>query len=507
MKLLSISNPIHDFNISYFDGKRVHYLKSERLLQIKHHGDRNWVRDASFLPKILKENFDISIKDVDAICFDFIFAKSIDPLKYNNYVFKDEQYVQYNEKTYFVNHHYLHALSCNIFNNDYDVYAVVDGQGGRYSWTFFKNDKLVDYGLIDKNGSFGFGMVALGRQAEIQGHFLDVAGKLMALQSYGTIDYDFKKKLKYDYNVLGGIVDDNISLERNVLLDKSFIPGLFDVKKYDGNLLDGIATIHDKAGDILCDLFEKNVNVSDRIAYSGGVAQNIIWNTRLKNKYANLDILPHCSDEGLSIGGLEFLRRMYNLPKFDYSNYPYMQLDEAPIAASDETIEQIAKHLASGKVVAWYQGHSEIGPRALGNRSILMDPRLTNGKDKMNSIKNREEYRPFGASVLSEYAKEYFDLDFPNPYMLYVGIAQKYDLKSITHIDGTCRAQTVSESDNSQFRKLLKKFHNITGCPVLLNTSLNVSGKPIAAHFKDAIYEFENTDIDILVIGDKVYNK
>jgi carbamoyltransferase len=132
-----------------------------------------------------------------------------------------------------------------------------------------------------------------------------------------------------------------------------------------------------------------------------------------------------------------------------------------------------------------------------------MNPRIKDGKDKINKIKNREYYRPFGASILQEYAAEYFDLHFDNPYMLYIGKTLKPNLESITHVDGTCRAQTVSKQQG-EFRLLLEEFHKITGCPVLLNTSLNVSGKPIAGNIVDAIEEFDRTDIDVLVIGDEI---
>ena len=154
--------------------------------------------------------------------------------------------------------------------------------------------------------------------------------------------------------------------------------------------------------------------------------------------------------------------------------------------------------------MAWYQGNGEVGPRALGNRSILLDPRIPNGKDIINTVKNREHYRPFGASVLSEFKKEYFDLDFENPYMLYVGKCQKENLKSITHVDGTCRVQTVN---TGVFRQLLQEFHAITGCPVLLNTSLNNAGKPIASTVASAMLEFNNGLIDVFIHGDKIYEK
>jgi carbamoyltransferase len=133
-----------------------------------------------------------------------------------------------------------------------------------------------------------------------------------------------------------------------------------------------------------------------------------------------------------------------------------------------------------------------------------MNPMIINGKEKINKIKNRENYRPFGASVLAEYKEEYFDLQYDNPYMLFVGKSKK-DLNCITHVDGTSRVQTVSI--DSPFKKLLKNFYDITGCPVLLNTSLNLAGKPIAGYPEDAIDFFQNTDIDVLVIGNSIYQK
>lgn len=169
-------------------------------------------------------------------------------------------------------------------------------------------------------------------------------------------------------------------------------------------------------------------------------------------------------------------------------------------------IDEAAKLLSEQKVIGWYQGNGEIGPRALGNRSILMDPRIPNGKEIINRIKKRENYRPFGASVLEEYSKYYFDMDWEDPYMLYFAPVIVSNMSSITHIDGTCRVQTVSKN-NTLFRKLLERFYELTNCPVLLNTSLNIAGKPLAAHPKDAITLFNDSSIDAMIIGEQVIKK
>ena len=173
---------------------------------------------------------------------------------------------------------------------------------------------------------------------------------------------------------------------------------------------------------------------------------------------------------------------------------------------NDITIKETAEYLKEGKVVAWYQGKGEIGPRALGNRSILFNPCIKDGKNIVNKIKKREGYRPFGASILKEHVKDYFNTDIENPFMLYVGDVNQDNLQSVTHIDKTCRFQSVDKKQKLYYN-LINEFYKKTGCPLLLNTSFNIRGKPIMSNIKDAINYFKESDIDILVIGNKIYKK
>ena len=162
---------------------------------------------------------------------------------------------------------------------------------------------------------------------------------------------------------------------------------------------------------VYVDTFERYTEVDDVICYSGGVAQNTVINSEIRKVRPDLHIPPHCNDSGLSLGAVEFLRRYYDQEDFDTTGFPFWQDDEAPSTPpSIKTIKETAERLARGEIVAWYQGHGEVGPRALGNRSILMNPSVENGKSVINGkVKNREFYRPFGASVLEEKAKNYFD--------------------------------------------------------------------------------------------------
>ncbi len=183
----------------------------------------------------------------------------------------------------------------------------------------------------------------------------------------------------------------------------------------------------------------------------------------------------------------------------------------------DEVILRTAKALAEGKIVGWFQGRMEFGPRALGNRSILADPRGAETQKRVNlKIKFRESFRPFAPSVLASEAEKYFDLDTPSPYMLLVSPVKHAvttgagleklklidsPIPAVTHVDGSARVQTVSGESNPRYAALLKEFQNQTGCPVLVNTSFNVRGEPIVCTAEDALTCFARTHMDVLVLG------
>jgi len=172
-------------------------------------------------------------------------------------------------------------------------------------------------------------------------------------------------------------------------------------------------------------------------------------------------------------------------------------------------LEKTAQLIADGKIVGWYQGRMEWGPRALGNRSILADPRREEMKDILNAkIKHRESFRPFAPSILEEYASEYFDIDIPSPYMLMVSPVKKpKDIPAVTHIDGTGRLQTVSKSTNQLYYDLISEFYKITGVPVLINTSMNVMGEPIVNTLEQAYQMIVKTDMDYIVMGNNLVRK
>ena len=167
--------------------------------------------------------------------------------------------------------------------------------------------------------------------------------------------------------------------------------------------------------------------------------------------------------------------------------------------------------LHAGKIIGWFQGGAEFGPRALGNRSILTRPFPADMKDYLNArVKFREEFRPFAPAVLAEHYEEYFQIRQLSPHMLIASQATekaKEEIPATVHVDDSCRVQTVTQDSNARFYALLKSFHEESACPVLLNTSFNVKGQPIVNTPKQAIDCFLGTNIDCLVIGNYFFEK
>ena len=491
MRILSAALVNHDTNFCFYDNGKIKYHKLERTKQEKRYvlyPIQRWKKEVENL-------WNIKIDEIDDIIFQFdpynMLPNYLKNKIYNSDFLQklDSDVCSYLgvKSAWFIGHHYSHAKSTWMLEDKKsDIQIVIDGLGDGRPWTIYKDDEILDFGDI-KKGSIGWGMRDAGKFLGIKAiHQNDIAGKLMGLQSYGNVDYDFLNKLSI-YNM------DDI----NTIFDKS-------LWKNKSSYIDWIRTIHFKIGNLLVDFFKKYANKYDIISYSGGVAQNVVWNTQLKNNFPNIIIPPHSSDEGISLGAIKVLLDYYGITISKINNFPYCQSDIAPPKSpSDKTIDRIVELLSNNKTVGVYFGNGEIGPRALGNRSILMNPKIKNGKNKINDIKNREYYRPFGAVILEKYFDKYFN-GFADEYMLYTSefknSSDVYD--SISHIDNTCRLQICKDGF---IKKILEKFNEKTDCPMLLNTSLNLSGKPIAGYPQDAFSLFQNSNLDCIVIGDKIY--
>ena len=225
----------------------------------------------------------------------------------------------------------------------------------------------------------------------------------------------------------------------------------------------------------LPDLVPETTNV----CYSGGVALNCVANSLVVKDYPNMWILPNPGDAGSSLGCAAYVGGEHL--DFNSAFLGYNIKGKYPV-------KKVLNELLKGNLVGVANGRAEYGPRALGNRSLLADPRGKDIKSKMNEIKNRQEFRPFAPSVLEEHAHEIFDMPTKkSQFMQYVAPCKYPDkYPAICHIDNTSRVQTVSKEDNPGYYKLIKEFYKETGCPMVLNTSLNIKGQPIVNDEKQA---------------------
>ncbi len=266
---------------------------------------------------------------------------------------------------------------------------------------------------------------------------------------------------------------------------------------------------------------------SNNLCLAGGVALNCAMNGRLlrEGPFERIYVQPASGDDGIAIGAAFQLHHAYSgkgraFQMIDARIGPEFSgqairraLESAALdyETPEDLEEQCADLLAEGKIVGWYQGRMEFGPRSLGSRSILADPTRADMKDRVNEVvKHRESFRPFAPSCLKERASEFFEGCGDSPFMLFVypvAEAQRERLPAITHVDGTARVQTVDAELMPRYHKLISAFDTRRGIPVLLNTSFNVMGEPIVNTPEDAVNCFLGTGIDALAIGDHLVVK
>jgi carbamoyltransferase len=229
----------------------------------------------------------------------------------------------------------------------------------------------------------------------------------------------------------------------------------------------------------------RQLGTSKNLVYGGGVALNCVANRLLGDFYENIWIVPNPGDAGSSLGcaAMEYFSLTGKKVKWDG---PYLGYE----IKGPYPVEKSLASLRAGEIFGIANGKAEFGPRALGNRSLMADPRGNDIKDRVNKIKHRQEFRPFAPVILEEHVHEYFDM--PNgvssPYMQFVARCRFSDIfPAIVHVDGTSRVQTVNKNQHPDLYRLLIEFYKETGCPMLLNTSLNIKGQPIVNDEQDAI--------------------
>lgn len=328
-------------------------------------------------------------------------------------------------------------------------------------------------------------------------------GKLMGLHSYGKKNDEISKILYDDRKFKVNFWDESQIKQGN--FSNNDVDLAYETQK-------GLEHIQlNLVNEIL------NKNISKNIVLTGGVSLNIVANSSIRKnipKDVNLYVEPLCGDEGNCLGIAQYyINQTTNLipklpntmylcgknPLYDYELIKNEQIFH------DVNYSFVCDLLIKGNIVAIFQGKTEAGPRALGNRSILLDPRIRDGKDIVNRVKKREPFRPFACSILLEESHKWFDMSLvdESPHMMYsfdVLPGVKDIIPPVVHVDNTCRIQTVTKTQNYHFYNLIKEFYNQTSVPILFNTSFNLAGDPIVETLEDAIRTLKNSELQYLYL-------
>ena len=399
---------------------------------------------------------------------------------------------------YFVDHHQSHATYAFI-NSGYeqsDILAI-DGIGYKFRCIFVDKDENIK----DLSKELPIGWL-WNQLSKVTGFGSLGASKLMGLVGYGKFNqyyYDV-----FETMITGEIKEKNYKVHNLINLDYGKEDLAFTLQKF----------TMDKIKEYIYPL-----KTCDNLCIAGGVAYNGYMNEEFTKHYNNVFVPPAVGDEGQAIGVYQHAEYTLNKNKHKSKVFAGLKYDSWFNSGNRNkygfiretnpygSLRQIAKDIADGKIVGWFQGRSESGNRALGNRSILADPRRKDIKDVINgTIKNREDFRPFAPVVLEDYYKEYFDTNSPSPYMSRIVKVKTDKVPGVTHIDNTARIQTVNREQNGKLYELIKEFHRITGIPMLLNTSFNCH-EPIVETPEHALRTFKKTGLDMLVIESWVLRK
>jgi len=532
------------------DGQVVSAIEEERLNRIKHTN----CFPARAIRYCLDEN-GLSLADVDRIAVNSaehmldVVAKraflanpglsgQLDARRHLASLFEREFGVDVAPKLRFCRHHFAHAWSAYAPSGyDNSLILVLDGDGDNLSGLVLEahGDKLTrlgEYGLEQSIGNFYTDVIALLGYKRFDEY------KVMGLAPYGNPE-TYRRLFERLYRLLPG---GNYELADPDMVFLRFMDaGLVDKARRKGEPFtqvhkDIAAALQATLERIVLHILEhyQSQTKHRNLCFAGGVAHNCTLNGKIlySNLFGRMFVQPAAHDAGGAMGSALSVFYEERAParrtKLEHLFYGTDIGGEAEAVGRrlerwrdfisfervDNVAETTARLLADGSVVGWVQGRSEFGPRALGNRSILADPRPAENKSLINMmVKKREAYRPFAPSVLEEHLHEYFDAPANRaefPFMIFVLNVQEHmreTLGAVTHVDGTARVQTVSRQGNPRYWELINEFRKLTGVPILLNTSFNNNAEPIVDSVDDAVVCYLTTGLHYLVVGDYVARK
>ena len=425
---------------------------------------------------------------------------------------------------HFVEHHIAHAASA-FLPSPFSRAAILtlDGRGERATTTYNtgKGNEMTRIGEVLMPHSLGL----LYERLTTYLGFLHSSDeyKVMALASYGKPEFvkDFREII-----TVGERGQYTISNER---FEERFGPTRLRHEEFTAhhfNIAHSLQLVLEETVLELSNWLYQETK-EDNLCMAGGVALNCVLNARIRDRgpFKNIWVQPAAGDSGTALGAAEWIDaqerhstskdftmdHVYWGPEYtDDEIEKFLKWAKVPYRKLDNVAEEGAEILAQDKIIGWYQGRMEFGPRALGSRSILASPISPSMQSRLNEVKDREDFRPVAPVVLEEDAPEWFEGAEYSPFMLFI-----YDVKpekadkipAVRHTDGTARIQTVNSSQHPQYYNLIKAFKAKTGVPVLVNTSFNTLGKPIVSSPRDAVECFWSSPFDALIIGSFLIEK
>lgn len=567
VKILGLSFYYHDSSAALIvDGVVISAMQEERFSRKKH--DESFpINSINFC----LENSGLSISDIDYIVFYdkplLKFERLLEtyikswPKGFKSFVkamqvwLKKKIWVEneirktlgYKGEILFTEHHYAHAAGA-YYSSDFNDSVVVTLDGvGEFDTTTIGYGSGSDL-IISKTLEFpnSLGLLYSAFTYYLGFKVNDGEYKVMGLAPYGDSKkyYDQVSKLvKYKPDGSFDLNMEYFSFPHSLYMTNSKFNNLFGGSpRKEGEQLtqkekDIAASLQVVLEDLVLSIvkYAKKEYPSKNLCLSGGVALNCVSNGNiLKSKiFDNIYVPSEPGDAGSSVGAALYVYYSVLKNKKEKNAMPSVYLgteysnEEIEIFLEDEAqgiiggkkinykyipdfelYDSVAKLIVGSNAVGWFQGRMEFGSRALGNRSIIADPRNEDNWEKINKkIKFRESFRPFAPTVLYEHVSEYFDLKTESPFMSFVVNVKNNTIPAVTHVNKTARAQTIKRDYNHKYYDLVKAFYDLTGCPVVVNTSFNVQDEPIVESLSDAFNCFVNTDMDYLVLGNYLVSK